>query len=341
MRIRDIAVVAGLALFASGTATVANAGEKEGAAKSSPRVIVLGESGAKFEVVQDQSAGKMTFKLVDSNVKLANAPTVTIHTSEGPQDVTLVPLTGQPNTWVLTNAIARRETFDGTFAIVVDGKSYTTPIFVTEGSRSKEAAIAALHGGRIVMFPECKQYVEVLHDPATGTFTLYSSPDYVVAEAPVLTLTQAKVSEPIILTKVEGQNGVWMIKNDTLKTQQVLGTVKLMIDGSACTTTLRGGNVYEVADGPRWEVIPQPNNAYRFYVLDEQVGEKPVVIEKPTYVVGDRTYELRPVRGEPRAYDLVGLEAGAQHGDGMLRFTLFGKSLETRVGLHGVGVGVR
>jgi hypothetical protein len=345
MRIRAIAILAaGLALSALGTATIARADDAP-PTKAKVRVMTFGDGVAKFEVNREATSGKMTFHLVDANVKLAQPPVVTLQTAEGPQEVTLTEVSGQPGTWTFTNDVIRREKFDGTMAIVVDGKTYTSAINLVDVVPTSPTApgttLVARHGGTIVTFPDCKASVEVLHDAATGTVTLYSSDDVQIVEAPVITLSSVKSPANVTLTKVEGQAGVWMIKNETFKTKAIAGTIRLMINGHPCVTTLRGGNVVTIENGPRWEVVPQANNSYRFYVLDERYDNRPVVIENPSVVVGERTYTLTPVPGEPRAYDLVGLDAAASRGDAMLRFSLFGRSLETRVGLSGIGVGVR
>ena len=61
-----------------------------------------------------------------------------------------------------------------------------------------------------------------------------------------------------------------------------------------------------------------------------------------TMVVAGRSYELTCVEGEPRAWRLAGLDtAGSDARDGQLNITLLGKTLSTRVGLSGVGLGVK
>lgn len=348
MRYRAFAIFAGLAAFALGTATLASADDVK--LKSSPSGnIIAFDNGAKFEIAREQTAGKMTFKLVDSSVKITDAPVVTLQTSEGPQEVTLIPVAGQTNTWYFTNDVIRRDRFDGTMAIVVDGKTYTQSLVaVTPGAAVPPTVpggtalkLEPRHGGRVVTFTDCGASVEVLHDPATGSVTIYSFEDVTLNDAPVL-VVNGPTSQNLTLTRLEGANGAWVIKHDTLKAKAVMGTLRIMINGKPCTTTLRGGNIVEISGGPRWEVVPMADNRYRFYVVDERIDNRPVVVERPTVVYGERTYTLTPVPGEPRAYDLVGLDAGTTPpGDAMLRFTLFGKSLESRVGLSGLHVGVK
>ena len=122
MRNRAFAIFAGLAAFALGTATLASADDVKLKTSPSGNVIAF-ENGAKFEIAREQTAGKMTFKLVDSSVKITDAPVVTLQTSEGPQEVTLIPVAGQTNTWYFTNDVIRRDRFDGTMAIVVSPSS--------------------------------------------------------------------------------------------------------------------------------------------------------------------------------------------------------------------------
>src|SRR5205085_8341935 len=115
--------------------------------------------------------------------------------------------------------------------------------------------------------------------------------------------------------------------------------LRLMVNGRPCETNLalapHGGQIVTVENGPRFEVVRDvKTSAYTFYALDEQLNGKAYTVENPQVVVttaeGPRTVALVPVAGEQRAWRLAGLEGGVtEPGDARLRFTLFGRSLET------------
>ena len=236
--------------------------------------------------------------------------------------------------------------------IVVDNKTYTSPILLSTGvvATGPVVRVSPRHGGRIIAFNECAANVEILQDPATGTLTIYSFEDVQILEAPVITVTQTEGPVTATVTKVEGQPGVWRVTNNAFKTTSVAGRIRVMVNGKPCEAPLtfaagtRGGEVVTVEGGPRFEVVRDDRaRAYTFYALDETINGKPYVVENPQVVVttreGPRTVVLTPVEREPRAWRMVGLEGGVSEPlDGRLKFTLFGKSLETRLGLSGFAI---
>lgn len=307
------------------------------------RVLVFGDGAARFSVDRDATAGRMTFRLADPAVKVESAPVIVMTTDAGPREVVLTSVDGQPGVWVWTNDSVKAARFDGTMRVVVAGKTYTSPLTTVWTSEA-----TARHGGRILALTDCGASVEVVQDPATGTLTIYSFEDVVVTEAPVITVTESSGPATYTLTRVEGSNGVWVTKQNAFKTRTTSARIRLLVNGKPCEAPLvygtsRGGQTVVVEGGPSFEVVRDAKDgAYTFYAVDETVGGKVYTVEHPTVVVDGKTYDLTPVQGEPRAWRLVGLDAaGSDARDGQLNITLFGKTLSTRVGLSGIGIGVK
>ena len=313
------------------------------AATARTRVLVVGDGAARFHVHRDATAGRMTFRLDDPKVKFEGAPVVVMTTDAGPKDVTLTAVEGRTGEWYWSGDAVRAERFDGSMRFVVAGKTYTSPLATVW--TSEEIAYRARYGGRVLALSDCGASVEVVQDPATGTLTIYSFEDVVITEAPVITVTESKGPTTLTLTRVEGKNGVWFTKNDTFKTTTTSASIRLLVNGKPCVTQLtsgvgRGGQMLTVDGGPSFEVVrDEKAGYYTFYAVEEMYNGKVYTVEKPTYVIGGRTYDLTPVQGEPRAWRLVGLDAqGSGGGDGQLNFTLFGKTLSGRLGLSGLGI---
>ena len=351
MRIRTFVFSAAFAALALGTAPSAPADD----AKPTGQVMVFGDGVARFYATQDRTGGTVTFRLADPSVRIASAPVVVVQTDNGPKEVTLVAVDGQPGTWRLAHEVARSERFDGTMRIVIDNKPYSSPIVlsngvVVTGTPGAVVRVSPRHGGRVIAFNDCGANVEVMQDPATGTLTIYSFEDVQVLEAPVITVTQTEGPVTTTVTKVEGQPGVWRVTNSAFKTTSVSGRIRIMVNGKPCEAPLtfatgtHGGEIVTAENGLRFEVVRDDKSRYyTFYALDEMYNGKPYTVENPQVVVttreGPRTVVLTPVEKEPRAWRLVGLEGGVSEPfDGRLKFTLFGKSLETRLGLSGFAV---
>jgi hypothetical protein len=358
MRIRELSLVAALAVAAAPFALA----EDPPLVKAEARVVAFGDSGARFHVDHDTTAGAMTFRLADdSRVRIAQAPTVTLNTDAGPRDVTLVAVPGQPNAWRLNHEVLRTTSFDGTMKIVVDGRTFDAPLtgaVRVEGDAPVPTVerVVPKHGGRVLAFPDCGGNLEVVHDAATGTVTVYSlmGEDVKIVEAPSIVVTETAGPRTITLTQVNGETVAWRVSNPVFRTAKVEAKIRVLVDGKACEVpfvggaTSRGGQIVTFDGGPRFEVVPDSRaNAWTFYAIDETIDGKPVVFEQPPVVVydtpaGPRTVTLTRVDGEPRAWRLAGIDGGVSRPlDGRLRLSLFGKSLETRLGLSGVGVDVR
>lgn len=320
------------------------------------RVLVFGDGAARFNVVRDASAGTMTFRLADPSVKVTSAPVIVATTPTGPREIALTSV--EPGVWRWSDpTLVRAASFDGTMRVIVDGKTYTSPlatVWTTETTTADGWArepggvkVVARYGGRVLPLADCGAAVEVVQDPATGTITIYSFEDVVITEAPVITITESKGPSTVTLTRVEGKNGVWMTKHESFKTTTTSATIRLLVNGKSCEAPIfgsrRGGQVVTVAGGPSFEVVRDPKAGYyTFYAVDETIDGKAYTVENPVVVVDGRTYNLTRVEGEPRAWRLVGLDnAGSDARNAQLNFTLFGKTLSTRVGLSGLGVGVK
>jgi hypothetical protein len=314
------------------------------------RVLLFGDGAARFHVQRDPSAGRMTFLLADPALRLEGAPVVVMTTDSGPKEFALTAVEGQPGVWVWSHDAVRAERFDGTMRVVVAGKPYTSPLATvwTTETTSHGVVFQPRYGGRELVLADCGARVEVVQDLKTGTLTIYSNDDVVVTEAPVITVTHADKPTTVTLTPVEGKPGVWVAKHETLRVTTTSARIRLLVNGKPCEAPLvygssRGGRMVTVNGGPSFEVVHDAKAGYHtFYAVDETYGGKPYTVENPTVVVGGRTHVLTRVDGDDRAWRLVGLDAaGSDARDGQLNFTLFGRTLSTRVGLSGLGVDVK
>lgn len=316
-------------------------------APAKARVLVFGDGAgvARFHVERDAAASRMTFRLADPALRIDGAPIVSITSDAGSKEYALTAVEGQPGVWVWAHEAVKTERFDGTMRVMVAGKPYLAQL----GPVWNAAALrAARNGGQVLALPDCGANVEVVQDLLTGTLTIYSFDDVVVTDAPVITVTQSAGPTSVTMTRVEGKNGVWVTRHETLRTTTTSARLRLLVNGRPCEVALvygarRGGRMVSVAGGPNFEVVHDAKAGhYTFYAVDETYDGKAYVVENPTVVVDGRRYDLTRVQGEPRAWRLVGLDtAGSTARDGQLNFTLLGKTLSTRVGLSGLGLGVR
>lgn len=312
-----------------------------------PRVLVFGDGAARFNVVREPTAGRMTFRLADPAIKVDSAPVVLVTTDSGPREVVLTSV--EPGVWTWSDDAVKAEQFDGTMRVVVAGKTYTSPLATVWTVENAPAVYTPRYGGRVLALSDCGASVEVVQDLSTGTLTIYSFEDVVITEAPVITVNKSEGPSVIKLTRVEGKNGVWFTKQETFRTATTSDTrIRLIVNGKPCEAALvytssRGGMLLPVTDGPSFEVVrDEKAGYYTFYPVEETWRGKAYTVESPTVVMNGRTYPLTRVEGEPRAWRLVGLDtAGSDSRDGQLNFTLFGKTLSTRLGLSGLGVGVK
>jgi hypothetical protein len=322
--------------------------------KPAARAIVFDGGVARFDTTRDVATGRMTFRLADPAVKITEAPVVVFTTDAGPKEVRLTPVEGQPGTWYVTHDMVKRDRFDGQMRIVVGGTPYTAPLWtevtgaVPAGTTEVVRIPTPRHSGRVIAFDACNAYAEVVQDASTGQLTIYTFDDVKFVEAPVVTIVDTTGPVTTTVTELPGTPGVWRVQHDAFKTQKVMGRIRVMVDGRPCETTLRGGHIVTVEGGPAFEVVRDyaSPGSYTFYTVEERLNGKPYTIENPQVVLttpeGPRTVQLTRVPDDPRAWRLVGLDANVREPlDGSLKFTLFGKSLETRLGLSGAGVSVR
>jgi hypothetical protein len=334
-------------------ASVASAGDddkKQPAPSAKARVLVIGDGAARFNVERDATAGRVTFRLADPNVKLDSAPVKVV----GSREVALTPAAGEPNVWVWTDEAAKKDAFDGSLMVVVAGKAYTSPlttVWTTDGwAEPAPSRVTVRYGGRLLALPSCGGSVEVVQDVSTGAMTIYSTEEVKILEAPEILVPESEGVATVTFTKMEGKDGVWTATHKTFKSDLVAAAAKirLSVDGKVCEAPVQftgshGGQLVAVAGGPSFEIVRDPKAGhYTFYAVDETLDGKTYVIEKPTVVYEGRSYTLTQVENEPRAWRLVGLDAGGSTPrDAQLNFTLFGKTLSTRVGLSGLGVQVK
>jgi hypothetical protein len=358
MKIRGIALFAALGALGLVAAPFAAADDIGAKASAEGKVVVFGDGVARFNVVHDSKAGTAVLRLSDPSVKIASAPVVVVQTDDGPKEVTLVAVDGQPGQWRLEHEMLRGERFEGTMKIVVADKPYEAPLVlattvVETGGTTTTTKFVARRGGYVIAFPDCAAHVEAVMDRETGTITIWALDETIkIVDAPVITVTETKSPQTITLTKVDGETMAWRVANPVFKTTTFTGKIRLMVNGKPCEAPLsmapHGGRIITVNGGPRFEVVPdETGRTYTFYALDETVNGKTYTIDTPPQVVwdtpeGPRTVTLVPVEREPRAWRLVWADASLRRpADARLRFTLFGKTLESNFGLSGIGVGIR
>lgn len=342
------------ALLLGGSLAFAEDKEKEKApgdpaASPAPRVLVVGDGVVRFHVERNAPAGRMTFRLADPSVKLDGAPVVVVPMDAVTKEFPLTAVAGQPGTWVWTDDVVKAPAAAGALRVVVAGRTYTSPLAtVWTGKAVPAGRPVPRYGGRILALPDCGASVEVVQDTTTGTLTIYSYEDVIVTGAPVITVHESEGPTEVTLTKVDGKDGVWTTTHKTFKTTLTSARIRLLVNGKPCEAAVHygathGGHVVIVPGGPSLEVVHDPKAGhYTFYAVDETIDGKPYTIENPTVVYGGRTYQLTSVEGEPRAWRLVGFDAaGSDARDAQLNLTLFGKTLSTKIGLSGFGIGVK
>lgn len=350
MRIRDIGVLAVFALplaFAFPATADDVKGEKSKdevkvVDNSGQYVLAFPEGGTRFIVTRDLAAGSLMFRAAD-NVTVTKAPVVTLRSATLPKEVIVTAVPADKGMWRVSHELLKADKFDGTVAVVVGDRTYTTPL-VLEPMRTVH------HGGHLVKMTSCGKDVEIVQDLTTGTVTVYCADDVKITD-PVVIVTEPRDAGEVKFVSVAGEPGAWRATNAVFKTTNVDGTLRVMVDGKACEVPMtwfgsHGGRIVRVENGPRFEVVRDPKTGYVFYALDEKIDGKAVVIEDPKVVwtspEGPRTVVLTPVENQPRAWRWAGIDAGVREpGDARLSFTMFGRTLETGLGLSGAGVSAR
>jgi hypothetical protein len=349
MRIRDLGVLAALALPVLFVALPASADDevvRPGVeAPSTPGTYVLSfpDGAARFHVVRDLSTGTMIFRTAEGTT-VTKAPVITLR-SAGEKEVVLTAVAADKGSWKINHEALKADKFDGTIAVIVGDRTLTTPLML-EPMRVG----AARKGGQLLRLTDCGKNVEIVQDVNTGSITVYSTEE-VKLVGPVLVVTEPKDAGEIKFVEVSGEPGAWRATHATLKTVTLDGKFRVTIDGKVCETQMvfagpHGGRIVRVANGPRFEVVQDPKTGYVLYALDETIDGKTVVIENPkvtwTTAEGPKTVVLQPVENQSRAWRLVGLDGSVREpGDARLSFTLFGRTLDTALGLTNTGVSLR
>jgi hypothetical protein len=354
MRIRDLGVLAMLALPALAFAlpvaaddmprpdAPAGAPKAEVEVDANTHLLSFPEGNARLHVTRDMTTGSLVFRAAEGTT-IAKAPVITLRTATGPKEVVLTATSADKTSWRVSHELLKQEKFDGTVAIMVGDRTLTTPL-VLEPMRVQR------RGGQILRLTDCGKSVEIVQDVATGSITVHAV-DPITLTDPVLVISEPKDAGEIKFVSVSGQPGTWRATHATLKTVNLDGTFRVTIDGKVCTAPMvfvgpHGGRIVRVTNGPRFEVVQDPKSGYVFYALDETIDGKAVVIENPkviwTTTEGPRTVALVPVENQPRAWRWAGIDGSVREpADARLSFTLFGRTLETGLGLTGAGVTVR
>ena len=337
MHFRHFALAGALTLAPLAFAATAAAEDTRPA--SAGYVLVFPDNTAKFHVTRDLSTGSMVFVSSDPKVTISDAPIITLRSSTNPKDVTVTAVQGERGAWIVTHDLLKEERFDGSMAIVVGEKKYTSPLVLT-------AVRTPRHGGQLLTL--CSGDVEVVHDLSAGTLSIYAPEDAKLSEAPVVALTEPKDAGEVKLQPIAGKPNAWQAKSDLFKSTKVCAVLKANVDGKACEADIvflgtHGGRIVKWADGPRYEIVPTTNT---IYFLDDTWNGKTYTIENPEVVWGTgehaRVVRMEPVPNEPRAYRLVGAGANlSEPGDATLRLTLFGKTLTTGLGVSGPRLSLR
>jgi hypothetical protein len=309
---------------------------KESGAAPTVYVLQMPDDGARFHVTRQLDRGSMLLTL-RSNAVVDTPPTIVLRPSPEAPPVTVVAVSEGRGTWRVTHDLLKAKDLNGTIALQVGTKMQSGPLML-------QPVVTPRYGGHLIAV--CGRDLEVLHNPTQGSFTVYAG-ETKLGGAPLIVLSEPRAAE-VRLVAVEGQNGVWRVQDEQLRNTKARGVLRLNVDGKDCETELvlvgaHGGRIVSWAQGPRYEVVPDTGT---IYFIDETWEGRPYTIESPTVVYGTgetaRVMRLEPVPNEPRAYRVVGANARfTDPGDARLRLTLFGKSLETSLGLSGLHVGVR
>src|SRR5438128_4042733 len=107
-------------------------------------------------------------------------------------------------------------------------------------ARAHEPSAAATHGGVILDVGGGAARVEFVHDPRTGTVSVYglTEPGRTVLwnDAPQLALATSWGPREVMLTRIEGQVNAWRVVDASLlKTDSLAGQLRLRVDGKRFT----------------------------------------------------------------------------------------------------------
>lgn len=220
-------------------------------------LVVLGNAGNQFEVVQDPSLGKVTVYAVESPSRtfvVAQAPVIAL---EGRRELTLVPVQGERNAWSVTDDSLRGANLSGRLMVRTNDRwetaALTAPASDSAATRATENPAPAVptawnepmaaHGGRVLA--ACGGSFEWVRDTVNGKATLYMLPQGATKLSldmdPVLSIKSAAGdARTFNMTAVPGSQNAWEVSVDVLKGDAPSdGTVKVSIDGRPCELNLR------------------------------------------------------------------------------------------------------
>ena len=220
-------------------------------------------------------------------------------------------------------------------------------------ARADEPNAAATHGGVILEVGDGAARVEFVHDPRTGTVSVYglTEPGRTLNfnDAPKLALATSWGPREISLTRIEGQVNAWKATDTTLlKTDSLAGELRLRVDGKRYTAALgpstpmqpaalerrggdRGGMVFEIGPGAgRLEFVQDPpSGSVTIYVVPEP-GTSPQLTAAPVLVVttsaGPKSIPFTRVGGEAYVWKATNFEflKTDQRLEGEVRLTIGG-----------------
>ncbi len=309
------------------------------------RALVFGEGAVRATVDRDAALGRLTFRLTDPTVKLDRPPVLVVTTDEGPRELAMSAVAGEPGTWILTHDASKARRLVATMRVVAGGRSYTATL-PTDALVDRQPS----HGGRLLELPACGVVVEVVVERGAGTLALYL-PEGLAATEVLLLVTDAGNALDLPLSRPEEATGAWTATHAALKVGTTGHRIRVTVAGKACEAdlvlggseapptrrrvTVEGGPTFEVSRGPK-------AGEYTFHALEETLDGQTYAIEGPTLLVDSRMYPLSSVEGEVRTWRLVGLEPKSVDAlDVQLSFSISGKSFVARFDLGGTGAAAK
>ena len=202
-------------------------------------------------------------------------------------------------------------------------------------ARADEPRLSASHGGVVLDVGGGAGRVEFVHDPKTGTVSVYGLTEpgktLVFNDAPLLALSTSWGPREIQLTSIDGQVNAWKATDATLlKTDSISGQLRLRIDGKKYTAALgastpmqpavlrrtegeHGGATYDIGAGAgRLEFVHDaPAGSVTLYVLPEP-GTTPQLTAAPLLVLttdqGPKSVPFARVNAEPYVWKATNFE---------------------------------
>jgi hypothetical protein len=159
-------------------------------------VITFPECQASLEIVQDAATGSITIYSFE-DVRIVEAPVLTITETKGPMTAKVTPVEGQPGVWKVTHEALKTETISGRIRVLINGRPCET----------------SLRGGRIITVEGGPSW-EIVQADAPGTWRFYAVEETIagkpyVVENPQVIVTTAEGPRTVTLTPVEGEPRAW------------------------------------------------------------------------------------------------------------------------------------